>query len=71
MSSLEHSKGGSPIGSDFRLDKANGKLMGVCSGIANYFGWDVSLVRIAWALAVLLGFGSPVLVYLAIGLIAD
>lgn len=55
----------------FRLDKANGKLMGVCSGIANYFGWDVTLVRIAWVLAVLLGFGSPVLIYLAIGLIAD
>lgn len=55
----------------FRLDKARGKIMGVCSGIANYFGLDVTLVRVAFALGTLLGFGSAVLVYLLIGLIAD
>ena len=26
----------------FHLDKVNGKFMGVCSGIANYFGWDAN-----------------------------
>ncbi|MGE8133391.1 PspC domain-containing protein [Novosphingobium subterraneum] len=55
----------------FRLDKVNGKVMGVCSGIANYFNVDVTLVRVAFALGALLGFGSAVLVYLLIGLIAD
>jgi len=55
----------------FRLDKANGKFMGVCSGIANYFGWDVNIVRIGFALGTVFGFGSLILVYLAIGLIAD
>jgi phage shock protein C len=55
----------------FRLDKVNGKVMGVCSGIANYFNIDVTLVRVAFALGTLLGFGSAVLVYLLIGLIAD
>ena len=55
----------------FRLDKANGKFMGVCSGIANYTGWDANLVRIAFALGTIFGLGSLVLVYLAIGLIAD
>jgi phage shock protein C len=55
----------------FRLDKVNGKVMGVCSGIANYFKIDVTLVRVAFALGTLLGFGSAVLVYLLIGLIAD
>ncbi|WP_062341712.1 PspC domain-containing protein [Novosphingobium sp. CCH12-A3] len=55
----------------FRLDKVNGKIMGVCSGIANYFNVDVTLVRVAFALGTLLGFGSAVLVYLLIGLIAD
>ncbi len=55
----------------FHLDKANGKFMGVCSGIANYTGWDANLVRIAFALGTIFGLGSLVLVYLAIGLIAD
>lgn len=55
----------------FRLDKVNGKFMGVCSGIASYFGWDANLVRIAFVLGTILGFGSLILVYLAIGLIVD
>jgi phage shock protein PspC (stress-responsive transcriptional regulator) len=55
----------------FRLDKSGGKFMGVCSGIANYTGWDANLIRIGFALGTIFGFGSLVLVYLAIGLIAD
>lgn len=55
----------------FRLDKARGKVMGVCAGISNYFGVDVTLVRVAFALATLLGLGSAIIVYLLIGLIAD
>ena len=69
MNALNRNNGGNP--SRFRLDKANGKIMGVCSGIADYFGWDATLVRIAWVVGTLLGFGSLILVYLAIGLIAD
>lgn len=60
-----------PAGRGFRLDRANAKFMGVCSGIADYFGLDVTLVRIGWVIGTLLGFGSLILVYLAIGLIAD
>lgn len=55
----------------FHLDKVNGKFMGVCGGIANYTGWDANLVRIGFALGTIFGFGSLILVYLAIGLIAD
>ncbi len=55
----------------FRLDKANAKFMGVCAGIANFFGCDVNLVRIAFALGTVFGFGSLLIVYLVIGLIAD
>ena len=54
----------------FHLDKVNGKFMGVCSGIANYFGWDANLVRIGFALGTIFGFGSLILVYPALGLIA-
>jgi phage shock protein PspC (stress-responsive transcriptional regulator) len=53
------------------LDKRNGKLMGVCAGLANRFGWDVTLVRIAFVLATLFGFGSAIIIYLVIGLIAN
>lgn len=56
---------------EFRLDKSRGNVMGVCAGIADYFGVDVTLVRIAWVLGTLLGAGSLILVYLVIGMIAD
>ena len=55
----------------FRLDKNRGKIMGVCAGIANYFGLDVTLVRVTFGLATILGFGTAIIVYLLIGLIAD
>lgn len=55
----------------FRLDKARGKIMGVCAGIANYFNVDVMLVRVAFGLATILGFGTAIIAYLLIGLIAD
>ena len=61
----------SPAGKTFRLDKTNAKFMGVCSGIARFFGWDVTLVRIVFALGTIFGFGSLLIIYLAIGLIAD
>jgi phage shock protein PspC (stress-responsive transcriptional regulator) len=57
--------------SPFRLDKANGKLMGVCSGLANYTGIETVWIRVGFVAASLLGFGSPVLIYLVIGLVAD
>ena len=55
----------------FYLDKANAKFMGVCSGIADSFGWDVTLVRIGFVAGTLIGFGSLLILYLAIGLLAD
>ena len=55
----------------FHLDKANAKFMGVCSGIADSFGWDVTLVRVGFVAGTLVGVGSLLIVYLAIGLLAD
>ena len=60
-----------PTRRGFHLDKANAKLMGVCSGIADSFGWDVTLVRVGFVAGTLIGFGSLLAVYLAIGLLAD
>ena len=39
------------------------KLAGVCSGIANYFKIDPSIVRLIWALAILCA-GTGVLAYI-------
>jgi len=35
-------------------DIANKKIAGVCAGIARHFGWDVTLVRVAFLASVLL-----------------
>jgi phage shock protein C len=40
-------------------------LAGVCAGIAGYFGWDVTLVRVIWAVVSVLTGGAGVLAYLA------
>ena len=60
-----------PMKNKLKLDKANGKLMGVCSGLAKWSGMDVNLLRIIFVLATIFGFGSAIIIYLAIGLIVD
>ncbi|KMV32119.1 envelope stress response membrane protein PspC [Photobacterium swingsii] len=53
-------------------DPKNGKLGGVCAGVAEYFGLEVWLVRILTVSAFLLGLGFVVLVaYIAACLILD
>ena len=44
---------------------SNQMIAGVCAGLADYFGWDVTLVRIAYALLSILSAGFPgALVYI-------
>jgi phage shock protein C len=57
--------------SDFYLDKRNARFMGVCSGIADYFGWQVTWVRVGAVVLTLSGVGFLPIVYLAIAWIAD
>ncbi|MEQ1499187.1 MAG: PspC domain-containing protein [Novosphingobium sp.] len=71
MTTIEHKDTNMNTRTGFQLDKSQAKFMGVCGGIANHFGLDVTLVRIGFALGTVFGFGSLILVYLAIGLIAD
>jgi phage shock protein C len=54
----------------FYLDTKNKKIMGVCSGIADYTGLDVTLVRIGAVLLTILGNGPVVLAYLVVGWMA-
>ena len=44
-------------------------LLGVCAGIAEYFGWDPTIIRIIFLVAAFIGFGSPVLLYLILALV--
>lgn len=47
------------------LSYTNKKLLGVCGGIAEYFGADVTIVRLTWVLATIMtGFVPGILVYL-------
>ena len=60
-----------PSRTKFYLDKRHGKVMGVCSGIADYTGLDVTLVRIMLAGAVFMSGGSVLPLYFIAGFIAD
>ncbi|ANU08504.1 PspC domain-containing protein [Paraurantiacibacter namhicola] len=70
MNHVSHDdRGGTPT--KFRLDKQDAKLMGVCSGLAKYFGMDPLVMRLIFGVGTLVGFGSFIIIYLAIGLLAD
>jgi phage shock protein C len=60
-----------PSRTKFYKDKRNGKIMGVCAGIADYTGFDVALVRIFMFMALWLSGFSILPVYFVAGLIAD
>jgi phage shock protein C len=51
----------------FYRDKRNGKMMGVCAGIADYTGFDVALVRICMIAALFLSSGSILPIYFIAG----
>ena len=55
----------------FYRDKANGKVLGVCAGIADYTGYDVTLIRVAMLVLIVgLSVGSLIPVYFIAGMIA-
>lgn len=54
----------------FYRDKRNGKIMGVCAGIADYTGFDVALVRICFLAAVFMSGGSVLPFYFIAGWVA-
>ena len=54
----------------FRLNKSQGKIMGVCAGLADFSGIDPMLIRVLTVLLTLCGVGSTIILYLLVGLIA-
>lgn len=51
-----------------KLVKGEKKLFGVCSGLANYFDLDPTLVRVGFVMAVVLG-GTGILAYIILAIV--
>ena len=70
MSSLDRRPAGNGAPAGFRLDRVDGKVFGVCAGLANYMNVDPLVVRLVFVAGTLFGFGSFILIYLVIALLA-
>jgi phage shock protein C len=44
--------------------RSNRMIVGVCAGLAEFFGIDPTIVRLVFALGTLFGFGSFILIYI-------
>jgi phage shock protein C len=60
-----------PSRTRFYRNKRQGKINGICAGIADYTGLDVTLVRIGLVAAIVLGAGALLPVYFIAGWVAD
>lgn len=57
----------SAIHQHLALDASHGMVFGVCAGISNYTGLDVTIIRLAWVVSVFykgLGIGLYILAFL-------
>lgn len=50
-------------------NKMNGKVSGVCAGLAEYFEIDVTLIRLIWAIIILSSFGLGIFLYFIFAII--
>ena len=59
-----------PTGQPLRRSSRNRVLAGVCGGLAEWLGWDVTLVRILYVAVSVLSVAFPgILVYLVLWLV--
>ena len=48
-----------------KLTRSNNRMLaGVCAGLADYFGWDVTIVRIIYSFATVFTAFSGIIVYI-------
>lgn len=53
-----------------KLTRSGNRIMaGVCAGLAEYFGWDVTVVRIIYALATVFTAFSGVIIYIILWIV--
>lgn len=55
----------------FYRDKVNAKWLGVCAGLADYFGIDVMWIRVGFVMGVVFGGGFTFPLYLVIAWCSD
>ncbi len=63
-------KGLEPMNGPFALDRRNGKVMGVCAGLARATGADATLIRLAALLSLFVAGPVAILFYLVAGWVA-
>ena len=49
-----------------RRSRRDRKIAGICSGIAEYFGMDPTIVRVAWVILAFLSAGLAIVLYLVL-----
>jgi phage shock protein PspC (stress-responsive transcriptional regulator) len=69
VSEVERHGAGAPV--KYRRDRAGGKIFGVCAGLGHYMNVDPWIVRGIFFAGTIFGFGSFILIYLLIALLAD
>ncbi|HKK43990.1 MAG TPA: PspC domain-containing protein [Balneolaceae bacterium] len=57
------------MGARLRKSHSDKMISGVCGGIAEYLGWDPTIIRIIFVILTFLGWGSPVLLYLILAFV--
>lgn len=57
------------MGARLKKSRTDRMITGVCGGIAEYLGWDPTIVRIIFVITTFLGWGSPVLLYFILALV--
>lgn len=55
----------------FRLNRREAKVLGVCAGISDHFGWEPTFVRVGMALAIIVTFPLALFGYFILAMIAD
>ncbi|MFH5833039.1 PspC domain-containing protein [Halalkalibaculum sp. DA3122] len=57
------------MGARLSKSRTDKMIAGVCGGIADYLGWDPTIVRIIFVVLTVMGWGSPVLLYFILALV--
>jgi phage shock protein PspC (stress-responsive transcriptional regulator) len=52
-----------------RKSSTDKMIAGVCGGIANSLGWDATIIRIIFVVLTIVGWGTPVIIYLILALV--
>lgn len=52
-----------------KKDTANKMIFGVCSGLAKELNVDPTVVRAIFAILSLMGFGTPIIIYLVLAIV--